>query len=98
MVDFTLSASEKRTRAVARYFVQQQLVRAKAVYSKLPTAAERFQSVKPTYAEAVKHGMIKAQIPAPIGGHSESLVEAAIMVEEFYAVDASASLTIFGTG
>lgn len=37
-------------------------------------------------------------MPIPIGGTSGGLVEAAILVEEMYAVEPAASLTIFGTG
>jgi alkylation response protein AidB-like acyl-CoA dehydrogenase len=98
MVDFTLSPSEQGTSKAARGFAQAYLAGAKASYSKYPTPAERFQSLQPIYAEAVKAGLIKGQVPAPVGGTSQSLVEAAILVEEFYAVDASASLTIFATG
>ncbi|KAL4898996.1 hypothetical protein BDW74DRAFT_171835 [Aspergillus multicolor] len=98
MVDFNLSASEQQTRAAARAFAAAHLASAKKSYTDLPTQEERFRSLKPIYEAAVKAGLIKGQIPAPIGGTSERLVEAAILVEEFYAVEASASLTIFGTG
>lgn len=43
-------------------------------------------------------GLIKAQIPKQIGGAGGPLVESALVVEEFYAVETSASLTILGTG
>ncbi|KAL4864085.1 hypothetical protein BDV12DRAFT_176682 [Aspergillus spectabilis] len=98
MVDFTLSPSEQQTRSAARAFADAHLASAKATYSSLPTPETRFQSLKSIYEAAVKAGLIKAQIPAPLGGTSGSLIEAAILVEEFYAVEASASLTIFGTG
>ncbi|EAW20638.1 acyl-CoA dehydrogenase family protein [Aspergillus fischeri NRRL 181] len=98
MVDFTLSNSEQQTRAAARSFAAAHLAGAQAIYSDLATPEERFQSLQPIYAAAVKANLIKAQVPAQIGGSSTNLVEAAILVEEFYAVEASASLTIFGTG
>jgi alkylation response protein AidB-like acyl-CoA dehydrogenase len=98
MVDFTLSDSENATRTAARGFAKAHLAGAKAIYSSFSSPAERFQSIKPIYAEAVKAGLLKGQVPAPVGGTSSNLVEAAILVEEFYAVDASASLTIFATG
>ncbi|PKX93459.1 acyl-CoA dehydrogenase family protein [Aspergillus novofumigatus IBT 16806] len=98
MVDFTLSSSEQQTRAAARSFAAANLAGAQAIYSDLATPEERFQSLRPIYAAAVKANLIKAQVPAQIGGSSTNLVEAAILVEEFYAVEASASLTIFGTG
>ncbi|KAJ0418825.1 acyl-CoA dehydrogenase/oxidase [Aspergillus carlsbadensis] len=98
MVSFTLTDSERATRAAARTFATTHLLPAKATYSSLSTPESRFQSLQPIYAAAVHAGLIKAQIPAPLGGTSTSLLEAAILVEEFYAVEASASLTIFGTG
>lgn len=98
MVDFTLSPSEQGVQQVARAFATKHLAGAKKAYSQLPSHKERFQSIKPIYHEAVLAGLIKGQIPTPLGGTSGSLIEAAILVEEMYAVEPAASLTIFGTG
>ncbi|KAL4915039.1 putative acyl-CoA dehydrogenase [Aspergillus aurantiobrunneus] len=97
MVDFTLSPSEQQARAAARSFAAAYLAPAKETYVSAATAEVRFRSLKPIYESAVKAGLVKGQIPAAVEGASESLVEAAIVVE-FYAVEVSASLTIFGTG
>lgn len=59
---------------------------------------DRFRSTQPIYAEAVKAGIIKAQIPSALGGLGGPLIDAAIVVEELYAVGTSASLAILGTG
>ncbi|KAK9312695.1 hypothetical protein V1522DRAFT_34217 [Lipomyces starkeyi] len=80
MVGFTLSDSEKSTRVAARGFAKAHLAGAKAIYSNFSTPAGRFQSIQPLY-EAVKAGLIKGQVPAPVGGTSANLVEAAILVE-----------------
>ncbi|PVH71811.1 putative acyl-CoA dehydrogenase [Cadophora sp. DSE1049] len=98
MVDFTLTPSELAARNAARTFAASHLSTAKAAYTQIPSHAQRFQSLKPLYAEAVKAGLIKGQIPVPLGGTSSSLLEAAILVEEMSAVERAASLTIFGTG
>lgn len=98
MVSFDLTSSETAARSVARIFATTHLAPAKSTYQSLPAPESRFQSLKPTYEAAVRAGLLKAQIPAPVGGTSTSLVEAAILVEELYAVEASASLTILGTG
>ncbi|KAL3462115.1 acyl-CoA dehydrogenase/oxidase [Aspergillus heterothallicus] len=98
MVSFTLTPSEQATRSAARAFASTHLTSARTLYSTLPTPESRFQSLQPIYTAAVRAGLIKAQIPSPVGGTSTSLIEAAILVEEFYAVEASACLTIFGTG
>ncbi|KAF8858307.1 putative acyl-CoA dehydrogenase [Acephala macrosclerotiorum] len=98
MVDFALSPSEKAVQQAARTFAQAHLAGAKKAYSQLPSHKERFQSIKPIYHEAVLAGLIKGQIPTPLGGTSGGLIEAAILVEEMYSVEPAASLTIFGTG
>jgi alkylation response protein AidB-like acyl-CoA dehydrogenase len=91
MVDFTFSASEQQIRATARSFASVHLASAKAIYFKLSTPEERFQALRPIYEAAVKVGLIKGQVPAAVGGSSTSLIGAAILIEEFYAVEASAS-------
>ncbi|KAL4874318.1 acyl-CoA dehydrogenase/oxidase [Aspergillus karnatakaensis] len=98
MVSFTLSPTESTTRTAARSFASTHLASAKETYKSLPTPEQRFQALKPVYTAAVSAGLIKAQIPQQLGGTGGSLIESAILVEEFYAVEASASLTIFGTG
>jgi alkylation response protein AidB-like acyl-CoA dehydrogenase len=52
----------------------------------------------PIYQTAVKAGLIKGQIPIPLGGTSAGLIDAAIVVEEFHAVEPSTAITILGTG
>ncbi|PWY73065.1 putative acyl-CoA dehydrogenase [Aspergillus heteromorphus CBS 117.55] len=98
MVDLTLSSAEQKTQAAARSFAAAYLADAAAQYARLPTPEARFQSLQPIYEAAVQAGLIRAQVPAAVGGTSFSLVESSLLVEEFYAVEASASLTIFGTG
>ena len=98
MVDFNLSLSELTVRQAARTFASTHLAGARAAYSSLTSHAERFQSIEPIYREAVRAGLLKGQIPAPIGGTSHSLIEAARLVEEFYSVEPAASLSLFGTG
>lgn len=98
MVDFTLSPTEKGVQQAARTFATTHLAGAKKAYSTIESHSERFQSVRPIYHEAVLAGLIKGQVPTPLGGTSGSLIEAAILVEEMYAVEPAASLVIFGTG
>lgn len=97
-VDFHLGPSEVGTRAAAAGFAQHVLKPIRAEYMKLEQDHERFQATQPAYAAAVKGGLLKGQVSPTHGGTGGSLVEAAIMVEECYAVEGSAALTIFGTG
>lgn len=98
MVNFTLTEEQKTLRANAQAFAQNVLSTAPNLYSHLPTQSERFKAVLPIYRTAVSAGLIKGQIPAALGGSSTSLIEAGIVVEEFYAVEPSAAITILGTG
>jgi alkylation response protein AidB-like acyl-CoA dehydrogenase len=53
---------------------------------------------QPLYQAAVQAGLIKGQIPVPLGGTSNGLIDAAIVVEEFHAIEPSTAITILGTG
>ncbi|KAG7292809.1 hypothetical protein NEMBOFW57_002853 [Staphylotrichum longicolle] len=97
-VDFHLGPTEAATRAAAAAFAQHVLKPARAEYLKHEEHHKRFQATQPTYEAAVKGGLLKGQISPAHGGSGGSLVEAAIMVEECYAVEPSAALTIFATG
>jgi nitroalkane oxidase len=101
MVDFTLTPEQHAIRTAVRRFAAIHLKDARSLYDP-PTPhekwEERFRSTKPIYRTAVEAGLIKAQIPTQLGGLGGGLVDAAIVVEEMYAVETSASLTILGTG
>ncbi|KAI0867131.1 acyl-CoA dehydrogenase [Xylaria cubensis] len=97
-IDFNLSTSEALTQAAAARFAEGVLTKARSTYMSYSSHSERFQATRPTYEAGVAGGLIKGQISPSIGGNSGSLIEAAILVEEFYAVEPSASLTIFATG
>ncbi|RDW60193.1 hypothetical protein BP5796_11799 [Coleophoma crateriformis] len=101
MVDFDLTPEQQAIRTSAKAFAAEHLTGARAIYEAAATSPEwenQFRSTLPLYRNAVQAGMIKAQVPASLGGLGGSLLDAALVVEEFYAVEASASLTIFGTG
>jgi alkylation response protein AidB-like acyl-CoA dehydrogenase len=97
-IDFHLGPTEAGTRAAAAGFAQHVLKPARAEYLQHAEHPKRFQATQPTYAAAVKGGLLKGQISPAHGGNGGTLVEAAIMVEECYAVEPSAALTIFATG
>ncbi|KAJ0124290.1 hypothetical protein J7T55_005628 [Diaporthe amygdali] len=98
MIDFSLSEEQQLLRAGAAQFAQTHLREAYAAYSQHTTQEARFRATKPTYAAAVKAGLIKGQVPTALDGGAQSLVDAAILVEEFFSVEPSAALTILGTG
>ncbi|KAG9231473.1 acyl-CoA dehydrogenase/oxidase [Amylocarpus encephaloides] len=96
-IDFHLSPTEEGIRKVAAGFAAGPLKDAKQNYVKFQDE-KRFQSTRSLYGKAVAGGMIKGQIAASLGGSGGGLTEAALLVEEMYAVEPSASLTIFATG
>ena len=101
MIDFTLTPEQQQMRTHVRDFAKTHLANSRAIYDP-PTPhlkwEDRFRSTQPLYAEAVKAGMIKAQIPTQLGGLGGPLIDAAIVIEELYAVEISVSLTILATG
>ena len=98
LVDFSLTSEQKELRANAHAFAQNVLATASSLYSSLPTQTERFHSTLPIYQTAVKAGLIKGQIPVPLGGTSAGLIDATIVVEEFHALEPSTAIIILGTG
>lgn len=102
MIDFQLSPEQLAMRNAVRGFARANLQTARSIYEAQRASSsaweDRFRSTQPIYAEAVKAGLIKAQVPKQLGGAGGPLIEAALVVEEFYAVETSASLTILGTG
>jgi nitroalkane oxidase len=98
MIDFTLTEEQQAIRKGAQAFAQNVLASAPKLYAHLPDQHSRFEATRPLYRQAVEAGLIKGQIPIALGGTASDLVNAAILVEEFYAVEPSAAITILGTG
>lgn len=97
MIDFLMSDEQQHIRQASHEFAQKTLAGASGTYSKHATQKERFASTRPFYRQAVEAGQLKASIPVPLGGLSTNLVNAAIALEEQYAVDPSVTLTVAGT-
>lgn len=97
MIDFTLSPSQAKTQQTARSFAQNVLKDAKVAYGKATDQKSRFQATRPLYGVAVREGLVKAQVPVALGGTSESLIDAAITLEELFAVESAASITVVAT-
>ena len=98
MADLSLSPEQTTLQIFARTFAKENLLNAHLLYQDLPTPHERFLSTRPIYEKAVQAGLIQGQIPVPLGGTGGAVINGALICEECYAVESSASLTIFGTG
>ncbi|KAF2995324.1 hypothetical protein E8E13_000606 [Curvularia kusanoi] len=98
MVNFSLSPEQKVLRSGVRDFARNVLSTAPKLYNHLTTQTTRFRSTLPIYQSAVSAGLVKGQVPVPYGGASASMLDAAIVVEELYAVEPSTAITILGTG
>ncbi|KAK5723157.1 hypothetical protein LTR17_013952 [Elasticomyces elasticus] len=103
MVNFDLSTTQQGLRSAVQSFASSHLRNARSTYEEAGTQpnadwSSRFRSTQPIYRAAVEAGLLKAQIPQPLGGDGGSVLDTALVVEEMYAVETSASLTILGTG
>ncbi|OQU99859.1 Acyl-CoA dehydrogenase, middle domain-containing protein [Cladophialophora immunda] len=97
-IDFTLSPYQEKLKADARKFAQEVLAPTREAYLKLPTQEERFKATREAYAKCVAEGWIKIQIPESEGGSRKSLVDLALVTEEFFAADSSFPITWLVTG
>ncbi|KAF2168121.1 hypothetical protein M409DRAFT_65652 [Zasmidium cellare ATCC 36951] len=97
-IDFTLSPSQAALKSAARKFAEDVLAPCRAEYLKLPTQFERFRATKDAYRAMIEGGWIKIQIPEEFGGTRKSLVDVALVCEEFFAQDSSLPITWLVTG
>jgi nitroalkane oxidase len=99
MIDFTLTPAQHEVVRASRFFAQQHLVTARNQYTLLPPdGISRFQSTQPTLATATSLGLVKALVPATLGGAGGTLVDSVLITEELYAVEPSVSLTLLAIG
>lgn len=83
---------------MATSFATNVLATASTTYSNHPTQKQRFQSLRPFYAQAAAGGMIRGLIPPSLGGQGGTVLDSALLTEEIFKVDRSLSLTILSTG
>jgi nitroalkane oxidase len=95
-IDFRLTASQRELQLQSRAFAKQ-VLRPAIEADALPTPEERFAATKPAYEAMVAAGFLRKCVPLSAGGESAGLTDTAIIVEEFYAVNASVTLTLIGT-
>jgi hypothetical protein len=87
MIDFTLTPAQDEVVRAGRFFGQQHLVSARNQYAFLPSdGISRFQSTQLTLATATSLGLVKALVPATLGGVGGTLVDSILITEELYAV------------
>lgn len=98
MIDFNLTPEQQQFREAVSSFAKTRLKGAAAIYSQHDTQEARFRSIKSIYAEGVKAGLIKAQVPKALGGTADSAVDAAILIEEIFAVDAASMISVLAAG
>lgn len=96
-IDFTLSGAQEALRAEARAFAHTVLSGVPDLLRPCTSAEERFAATRPAYEELVRRGFLRKLIPVPVGGDCMSLVDMAVIVEEFHAVDVNVSLTALAT-
>lgn len=94
-LDFSLTPAQRKLQADARAFAREALSRVPALVEHLPTPEQRFAATRPIYEQAIAAGFLHRLVPQPFGGGGSGLMDMAVVAEEFYAVDANVSLTLF---
>lgn len=97
MIDFTLTPHQIGIKERAQKFSADVLGDAASVYNQHADQKSRFQATKPFYQSAVRDGLLKSFLPAPLGGSSEGFIDAVIAIEELFAVEPGISLTLAAT-
>ena len=95
-IDFRLTARQRELQLQSRKFASDVLAPALEAET-LPTAEQRFAATRPAYEAMIAAGFLRKCIPVAAGGENAGVTDTAIMVEEFYAVNASVTLTLIGT-
>ncbi|AZK97801.1 MULTISPECIES: acyl-CoA dehydrogenase family protein [Streptomyces] len=94
-IDFTLTPEQLVLRARARDFARRSLSGVGPATRLLTDPEERWQATRPVYEQAVAEGWLRRILPEPLGGEGRGMVDLALVAEEFVAVDANVSLTLF---
>ncbi|MER6915337.1 acyl-CoA dehydrogenase [Streptomyces sp. NPDC000594] len=94
-IDFTLTPEQRQLRQEARDFARRVLTEVGPATRHLPDPEARWQATRPLYEQVVADGWLRRILPAPLGGESRGMVDFALVAEEFIAVDANVSLTLF---
>ncbi|HWN33308.1 MAG TPA: acyl-CoA dehydrogenase family protein, partial [Pseudonocardia sp.] len=94
-IDFTLTAEQRELRLAARDFAAEVLTEVGPATRHLATAEQRWQATRPIYEQVVAAGWLRKILPVPVGGQGRGMVDLALVAEEFVAVDANVSLTLF---
>ncbi|GLF92686.1 acyl-CoA dehydrogenase family protein [Streptomyces yaizuensis] len=94
-IDFTLTPEQLRLRQSAREFARRVLTGVGPATRHLTTPEERWRATRPAYERMIAEGWLRRILPAPVGGEGQGMVDFALIAEEFTAVDADVSLTLF---
>jgi nitroalkane oxidase len=94
-IDFTLTPEQRELRLAARDFARKVLSEVGPATRGLGTAEERWKATRPIYEQVVAAGWLRRILPVPVGGECRGMVDLALIAEEFVAVDANVSLTLF---
>lgn len=96
-MSFELTPRQRDLRTRARRTAREVLRGARAGAEGLPTSEERFAATRPVYEQLIADGWLRACLPQAVGGDAESLIDAAVMLEEMYGENPSVTLTLFAT-
>lgn len=97
-IDFTLSPEQRERQLHARKIAEEVLGDVRGTLADLSTPEKRFAATRPFYRGLVRAGLLRQQVPPPLGGTMTGLLDLALVAEELWAVDADVPLSLFSTG
>lgn len=93
-VDFTLTSAQRRLRTRAAEFANDVLAPGVAQVPVRAKPEERFAATRPVYEQVIRAGFLKRILPTSAGGGAGSMMDVALLAEEFMAVDVNVPLTL----
>jgi butyryl-CoA dehydrogenase len=96
-IDFTLTPAQRALQRETRSFAHDVLTKVGPAVLHLPTPEERADATRPFYEQLVAAGFLRKCIPVAAGGECTSLIDAAVLCEEFYSVDVNVTTTLIAT-
>lgn len=96
-IDITLTPAQKTLQREARAFAHDVLTGVVPATRDIPGAEARAMATKPFYEKLIAAGFMRKSIPVEAGGECTGMIDAAVVCEELYSVDASVTCTLIGS-
>jgi alkylation response protein AidB-like acyl-CoA dehydrogenase len=96
-IDFTLTPRQVELRGQAHKTAQTVLGGIAELTRGMVDPDDRWRATQPAFEALIAEGWLRRLLPQPLGGTGGSMVDFALVAEEFMAVDVNVPLTLFAT-